>query len=130
MDAKGRIFMPAKMRDDLSEVFYIVRGVDKCITIYTDSEWQKIADKCETNGSVKTRRSSRSMFSSTENASLDSQGRVTISQKFQEYAGLSKEVVVIGNNTCIEIWNKEDWLAEVAAFDNEQYEKGLEELGV
>ena len=40
MDAKGRIFMPAKMRDDLSEVFYIVRGVDKCITIYTDSEWQ------------------------------------------------------------------------------------------
>ena len=70
------------------------------------------------------------MFSSTENASLDSQGRVTISQKFQEYAGLSKEVVVIGNNTCIEIWNKEDWLAEVAAFDNEQYEKGLEELGV
>ncbi len=130
MDAKGRIFMPAKMRDDLSETFFITRGVDKCVTIYTEAEYQKISEKCEANGSVKTRRTSRRVFSETENGSLDSQGRITIPLKYQQYAGLGKEVVVIGNNNCVEIWSKEGWQAELEAFDSEQYEKELEALGL
>ena len=129
MDAKGRIFMPAKMRDGLSEQFYIARGIDKCICIYPESEWQKISEKFSSYSQTDTRHARRSVFSSADCGTLDSQGRLMLASKYQQYAGLGKDVVVVGNNTCIEIWSTEGWAEEQKYFDNELVEKELIGLG-
>ncbi len=129
MDAKGRVFMPAKMREDLSEKFYISCGIDKCVCIYPLSEMQKISEKFAGYSQTDTRHIRRSVFASVDFAGLDSQGRLAIGPKYQEYAGLGKDVVVVGNNNCIEIWSVQAWKEEQKFFDSALVEKELIELG-
>lgn len=111
IDEKNRLVIPANLRSSLGENFIITRGLEKCLYIYTTSEWQKIVDKLATLPFTKkdARVFIRSFFSAAANCSLDRQGRINITPNQALYADISKECVIIGVNDRIEVWAKSNW---------------------
>ncbi len=129
LDTKGRIIVPVKFRDELSEHFVITRGLDKCLFGYTLSEWQKIEEKLKTLPITKkdARKFMRLFFSGAVEVDLDKQGRINIPSHLREYAELSKECIVIGVASRIEIWDKAQW-QKFYDETEEHYEDIAEEL--
>lgn len=111
LDAKGRIIVPAKFREELTEHFVITRGLDKCLFGYTLAEWNIIEEKLKTLPLTKkdARKFMRMFFSGAVEVEIDKQGRINIPKHLMEYAGLSKEATVIGVSSRIEIWDREAW---------------------
>lgn len=108
LDNKGRIFIPAKLRDELGDVFYITISMDKCLCAYNGENWQKLSDKVNEMPYVKQRKM-RPLFAHAAKCELDAQGRVLIPQNLREFAGLVKNVSVVGCNNHAEIWDSEAW---------------------
>lgn len=111
-DAKGRVFIPAKFREELGETFVITRGLDACLCVYPLSEWEKYAAKIEQFPTVQARKIRRFIYSAASDTQLDSQGRALIPQTLREYAGIEKDVVVLGLGSYIEIWSQQAWESE------------------
>ena len=111
IDDKNRLVIPSNYRELLGETFVITRGLEKCLYVYTESEWQKIVDKLASLPFTKkdARIFVRSFFSAAANCNFDKQGRINITTPQSDYANLKKECVIIGANDRIEIWSKEDW---------------------
>ncbi len=111
LDTKGRIIVPSKFRDLLSEQFVITRGLDRCLFAYTMDEWSRIEEKLKTLPLTKkdARKFTRLFFSGATNVEIDKQGRINIPQNLRDYAGLSKDCTVIGVSSRIEIWDTESW---------------------
>ena len=115
IDAKGRLFIPAKLREELGVSFYLAMGVDACLAIYPQSTWDRFTEKF---ASLPMSQSFDCLFaydSCGANASkceLDSQGRIVVPQKLRKYANLDKDVVIIGVNDRAEIWSAETWNAQ------------------
>ena len=111
LDSKGRLILPAKIRDQLGDTFIATRGLDDCIFIYTLEEWATLEAKLKQLSLVKpeARAFSRYIFSGAAELEGDKQGRVLLPPNLREYAKLEKDVVVIGVSTRVEIWNKETW---------------------
>ena len=109
LDAKGRLIVPAKFRNELGMSFIITKGLDGCLNAYSLVEWDRVQEKFESleNGGEKLRRLERWFFGGAAECEVDKQGRIIIPQNLREYAGLNKDVVVIGNRTKMEIWNPE-----------------------
>jgi len=107
VDAKGRVFVPAKLKDDLGEVFVLAKGMDPCIAIYSQEMWEAYVSKLSAIPEMKARNIRRFVFSTAVEASTDAQGRVVLSQPLREYAKLEKEVTIIGVGDHAEIWNSE-----------------------
>ncbi|TDM07376.1 division/cell wall cluster transcriptional repressor MraZ [Macrococcus lamae] len=129
LDTKGRIIIPSKFRGELSEHFVITRGLDKCLFGYTLNEWQKIEEKLKTLPITKkdARKFMRMFFSGAVEVDLDKQGRINIPSHLREYAELSKECVVIGVSSRIEIWDRTHWQTFYEETE-EHYEEIAEEL--
>ena len=108
LDSKGRIFIPAKLREELGDVFYITISMDKCLCVYNSASWQQLSDKVNAMPYVKQRRM-RPLFAHAARCELDAQGRALIPQNLREFAGLSKNVSVIGCNNHAELWDSEHW---------------------
>ena len=109
IDEKGRLIFPSKYRDDLGEFFYITRGTDRFLMVFTQDEWSKLEQKISslpisTGGDIQ-----RFFFNNTEKVSFDKQGRVLIPSHLRQYAELDKDVVISGSSTRIEIWNAEKY---------------------
>ena len=132
IDAKGRANVPAKFRDDLGESFVISKGLDNCVYIYPKEEWKRFEQELCSVQPTQRRMLHRFFFSGAEVCGIDSQGRVVIPPKIREYAGLSKEIVVIGVSDKVEIWDRGKWEAYMdnPAFDAEEIAKEMEDLGV
>lgn len=111
LDTKGRIIVPSKFRDLLSEQFVITRGLDRCLFAYTLDEWSRIEEKLKTLPLTKkdARKFTRLFFSGATNVEIDKQGRINIPQNLRDYAGLLKDCTVIGVSSRIEIWDTESW---------------------
>ncbi|MGY3714017.1 division/cell wall cluster transcriptional repressor MraZ [Sutcliffiella cohnii] len=111
IDAKGRMIIPAKFRENLGEAFVLTRGLDHCLFGYPMSEWTNVEEKLKELPLTKkdARAFTRFFFSGASECELDKQGRVNISSPLLQYAGLEKECVVIGVSNRIEIWSKEKW---------------------
>ncbi len=111
MDPKRRVSIPAKMRKVFGERLIITRGLDTCLFLYTQSQWQMIAGKLSelSMGRTKTRQFVRMMLAGAEEVELDTLGRVLIPEHLAVYAGLKGEVVVTGVYTRAEIWAKDAW---------------------
>jgi MraZ protein len=129
IDAKGRLFIPAKLRDKLGESFILSRGFDKCVCVYPEDEWERFTAKIEEFPFAKERRVRRYFYAYSEDGSIDAQGRVTVNKDFREFANLEKDVVIIGNRNHFEIWSASAWEEEKNAFDNEDITNELIELG-
>ena len=111
IDAKGRLIMPAKFREQLNECCVITRGIDQCLFIYPIEEWKILLEKV--NGLPVNRKDSRQFsrffLSGACECEFDKQGRINLSTPLMNYAGLSKDCVIIGVSNRIEIWEKEKW---------------------
>jgi MraZ protein len=129
IDTKGRLFIPAKLREKLGDKFILSRGFDKCVCVYPEEEWERFTAKLEELPVAKERRVRRYFYANSEDGSIDSQGRVTVPGAFREFASLEKDVVIIGNRTHFELWSAAAWQQEQELFDNEDITNELIELG-
>ncbi len=111
IDTKGRLIIPSKFRDILGEDFVITKGLDGCLFLYPNNEWKVFEDKLRTlpltNKNART--FTRFFLGSAVDGGLDKQGRVLISSALREFAGLEKEVVLVGVLDRVEIWDKAKW---------------------
>ncbi len=128
LDAKNRIFIPAKYREELGEMFVITKSVDKCLTVYTMAEWEKLKEKLDSLPATKSRQIKRFMFANATDVQCDSQGRVLLSAPLREYAGIEKNTVIIGVGSYLEIWDEEAWLLERSKENVEDIAQMMEEL--
>ncbi len=134
MDEKGRVAIPAKFRRELEKGAVVTRGLDRCLTIYTADEWEKLASRLANlpMASANTRAFARLMLAGAMDVSLDAQGRVIIPDYLREYAGLGKKLVLAGLYNRLEVWEAGKWgefksRSEVASAD---IAEKLGELGV
>ncbi|GAA1692270.1 division/cell wall cluster transcriptional repressor MraZ [Fodinicola feengrottensis] len=111
LDDKGRLFLPAKFRDELAEGLVITKGQERCLFVFPMAEFTRIAGQLQ--AAPVTHKAARAyqrvFFASAYDEVPDKQGRVTIPAGLREYAGLTKECVVIGASTRVEIWDQQAW---------------------
>ncbi len=124
IDEKGRVSLPAKFRAGLASGCVVTRGLDKCLWVYPNDEWQKLAEKiADLPITQKNARSfSRLMLAGASDASLDRVGRVNLPLYLRDYADIKKDVVIVGIYSRIEIWPADVW----ANFKKEMEENGAE----
>lgn len=125
IDAKGRMIVPAKFRDDLGTSFILTRGLDGCLYGYSIEQWQALRQKLsELPQSRKDARAfSRFFNSAASEVEFDKQGRINISPTLREHAGLTKNCRIIGVNDRIEVWDEKRWNDYIA-----ETEENFEEL--
>lgn len=112
LDAKFRMTVPSQHRRYLEDGLMITRSIfEKCLLAFTLDEWEERAAKIEAiqNLGRHERQLRRQFFSRAERADMDKQGRILISQRLRNYAGISTMAVVAGNNTILELWSPEEW---------------------
>ncbi len=116
IDEKGRIPLPPRFRAHLKDGIVLTPGTEKCITAYPISEWKKLSDSL-TGGTVarsKVRQLNRALFATAAYLNIDGHGRISLPVSLRERAEIMDEVVVVGVNNCIEIWNCVLWEEEKA----------------
>jgi len=110
IDSKGRIIIPAKLRDDLGENFIVTRGLEGCLSVYPKKEWDNIINKYKELPDTKDRRYFMRIFlSGATVCELDKTGRLNIPMPLVEYSKLTKDCLIIGVDERLEIWSKESW---------------------
>ena len=110
LDAKNRVFIPAKFRDALGEEFVVFKGSEKCLYVYTKEDFEKLSQQfINTNN----RDVQRAFFSQVVDMTADKQGRITLTSDLLEHANLLKDVAIIGAGSRIEIWATENYKVDV-----------------
>ncbi|NUW31243.1 division/cell wall cluster transcriptional repressor MraZ [Nonomuraea sp. SMC257] len=111
LDDKGRLFLPAKYREELAEGLVITKGQERCLYVFPVEEFQRITEALSTAPvtAKAVRDYSRVFFASASDETPDKQGRITIPQSLRQYAGLQRDCAVIGANTRLEIWDAQAW---------------------
>ena len=98
IDAKGRMIVPSKFREQLGDEFVVTKGLDGCLFVYPNEEWQNIEEKFRNVPltSKDARKFSRFFFAGATTCEVDKQGRILLPAVLREFAGLEKEVVSVG----------------------------------
>lgn len=110
IDDKGRLTIPSKVREKLGDNFIVTRGIDKCLFVYPNNEWNNVINKYKELPNTKDARNFMRFFlSGATQSDFDKQGRINIANTLIKYAGLKKDCVIIGVNERLEIWDKETW---------------------
>ena len=111
LDAKGRLIMPAKLRESIGDTFVVTKGLDGCLFAFSITEWTNFEEKLKSLplSNKNSREFVRFFLSGATECEIDKQGRFLIPNNLRIAAGLEKEAVVIGVGTRLEIWNKETW---------------------
>ena len=136
IDAKGRLIIPAKLRDSIGTEFVITVGIDKCLSIYSEDAWEEFTENLDEslkNSKEKARKIKRHFRANAIDCEMDSQGRAVISPELRAYAGIKKEVVIIGNGDKAEIWDREIYENEELASEElsrESISNMLEEMDI
>ncbi len=133
IDRKGRLILPARFRDIAKENhierFFLTRGLDKCIFMFTEYEWANQEQKFKAMPFTKkeSRSFNRMFFSGAVDVAPDRQGRFIIPQYLKDFAGIAKDVIVIGVSSRIEIWDQKTW-SDFYGTSHESYEKIAENI--
>lgn len=134
IDAKGRMIVPAKFRDELDGKCVLTKGMDKCLYIYTVAEWEKFAQKLLSlpTSDPNARAFVRHFNASATDCEVDKQGRLTIPQEHRNFANISKELVTVGIIDKIEVWSKDEWEgnAEITDITPDEIAKGMADYGI
>ena len=128
IDAKGRLNFPAKFRDAMGESFVVLEWVDNCLFALPMEEVERLADKLESDELMDSWAISGDLFSTACEVVPDKQGRILLPAELRAYAGLEKDVTIIGNRNHAEIWATEVWNARRAAVTNDQRAERLRKL--
>lgn len=132
VDAKGRMIVPSKFREQLGNEFVVTKGLDGCLFAYSHEEWQRIEDSLREKPltSKDARKFMRFFFAGAANCELDKQGRILLPAVLREFAGLEKEVVSVGVLKRIEIWDKNRWQDTNTYDDMDEVAEHMAELGL
>ena len=114
VDVKGRVLIPPRFRLELNKGLVLTPGVEKCIVVHPQSEWEKMAAALTTGivTSSRLRRLNRVIFATAFSLDFDGQGRIPLPVPLREYAGIKDEVIIAGASNYLELWNKEQWEVE------------------
>ncbi len=133
LDRKGRLIIPAKLREvfreNYIEKFFITRGLDRCLFLFTEDEWKLQEQKFKSMPFTRaeTRKFNRLYFSGASEVSCDQQGRILIPRNLKSFAGIKREVIIVGVSNRIEIWSKSDW-EEFYRNNQESFEEIAEKI--
>jgi len=133
IDRKGRLILPAKFREiarnQFVEKFFVTRGLDKCLFMFSEEEWGLQENKFKTLSFTKQqpRTFNRLFFSSAVDVSFDKQGRILLPQYLKDFAEIKKDVMIVGVSNRIEIWAKNLWL-DFYANNRQSFEEIAEKL--
>lgn len=130
IDAKNRIIIPSKLKEQLGETITILRGSDKCLTLYSAEEWESYAQKISEIPKTKIRDITRYLYSNSIEVQPDSQGRVMLPQDMLNFAGITKNVISVGCGRYAEIWSEEIWNQQQLDEEPENFTEMLLELGL
>ena len=111
LDVKGRLIMPAKLREDVGEKFIMTKGLDGCLFGFSEEEWIHFEEKLKSLplSNKNARDFVRFFLSGAVECEIDKQGRFLVASNLREYASMEKEIVIIGVGTRIEFWSKDKW---------------------
>ena len=128
VDPKGRLFVPAKLREELGESFYVTLGLEHCLSVYTEAGWQAIVDKYNALPMSQARKMPF-LFANAAKCEPDKQGRFLIPTELRDYAGLKDEVMFVGLAGHAEIWDSATYDAlEAETLTPEYMASVMEEL--
>ncbi len=108
LDNKGRVFIPARLRDELGPVFYVTPSADPCLNIYSEENWQRFVERVNAMPYIQQRKL-RPLFAHAARLESDGQGRALLPQNLRDFAHLGKEVAIIGCNNHVEVWDSVAW---------------------
>lgn len=113
IDDKSRVAIPAKFRDELKRGAVVTKGLDTCLVVYPQAQWQALADKLSSLpiSQSNTRAFSRFLLSGAMDVELDKQGRMLLPDYLRQYAKMGRKVIVVGLHTRLEIWDEDQWNA-------------------
>lgn len=125
MDAKGRVTIPAKLRENLGENFLVTKGFEGCLYVYPEEEWNRLREKLSALplNDRKSRAVVRFFMGSAMADGMDKQGRVLLSSALKKHAGLEKDVVLVGALNRMEIWDRDRWISY-----NEEINANMDEI--
>ena len=129
IDAKGRLHFPAKLREDRGERFIVTKGLDNCLFVYSPEGWAELEAKIKALPMSRSRMLQRFFFAGAVEVEPDRQGRILIPANLREYAGLDREVMVIGASVRAEIWDAARYHAVNDAVSAADVAQAMDELG-
>ncbi|MCR4990398.1 MAG: division/cell wall cluster transcriptional repressor MraZ [Lachnospiraceae bacterium] len=132
LDAKGRLIVPAKFRESLGDEFVVTKGMDGCLFVFAMKEWEAFEEKLHTLPMTdkESRQFTRFFLAGAADLELDKSGRVLIPGVLREFAGITKEAVLIGVGSRVEIWSRERYEGSVTYEDMDEIAKHMTELGI
>lgn len=132
IDAKGRLIIPSKFREILGDEFVVTKGMDGCLFVFDNPEWQVFAEKLRSLPMIdkEVRQFTRFFLAGAASVEVDKQGRILLPAVLREFADIQKDAVLIGVGSRIEIWSKERWEGTVTYQDMEDISRHMIELGI
>ena len=132
IDQKGRLIVPSKFREQLGNEFVVTKGLDGCLFVYSNEEWQRIEEKFrEIPLTTKdARKFSRFFFAGAATCEVAKQGRILLPSNLREHAAIEKEVVSVGVLSRVEIWSKDRWSENGDYDDMDEIAEHMAELGL
>lgn len=130
MDVKGRMSFPVKFREIIGERFIVTRGIDKCLLVFSPEDFDALNEKFRGMPLAQGRDIIRFFTGSASETEADKQGRILVPQPLREWAGLEKDIVVLGLTDRCEIWDKTKWEERSSKIDDEALLQALEGVGI
>ncbi len=132
VDAKGRLIIPSKFRELLGEEFVVSKGMDGCLFVYANEDWNAFEQKLTALPLInkEARQFARFFLAGAAQVELDKQGRILLPANLREFAGLDKDVVLVGVGSRIEIWSKEKWESMATDENMDDITSAMEALGL
>lgn len=132
IDAKGRLIIPSKFREILGEEFVVSKGMDGCLFVYANDDWNAFEQKLTSLPLInkEARKFARFFLAGAAQVELDKQGRILLPASLREFAELDKDVVLVGVGSRIEIWNKDKYENMGEDMDMDDIAASMEGLGL
>ena len=132
VDTKGRLIVPSKFREQLGDEFVVTKGMDGCLFVYAHDDWNAFEQKLTSLPLInkEARKFARFFLAGAASVEVDKQGRILLPTNLRQFAGLEKDVVLVGVGSRIEIWSLENWENMDADSDMDDIAGTMESLGL
>lgn len=132
IDAKGRLIVPSRFREQLGDEFVVTKGMDGCLFVYANDDWNAFEQKLTSLPLInkEARKFARFFLAGAAQVEVDKQGRILLPANLREFASLEKDVVLVGVGSRIEIWSRENWVNMDADSDMDDIAAAMEGLGL
>lgn len=132
IDTKGRLIIPSKFREVLGDDFVVTKGLDGCLFVYDNTEWSAFEEKLKALPLMnkESRKFVRFFLAGAASVEVDKQGRILLPSVLREFADITKDAVLVGVGSRIEIWSKDRWEGTVTYQDMDDIARHMAELGI